>query len=414
MRILAVAELYPWPAVDGYRQRLEHMLGGLASAGTVDLFSLAPVDGAPSQPPPIDGLGEVVTSPTVHLPSGEWMRTWVRSDAPRRLLTFDWTEARRELAAWGPEPDVVWYSLLDTWVAVGDLFPHAASIVDFDNLENLHMRLRRRRPPRFAPGSAVAEKVRGSARWMASRSLDVVDERRWDAGQRRCAEEVDRVVVCSELDVERSGCDNAVAVPNGADRPSGVDTDRTQLRGDVPTMLFVGALDYEPNREAVEWMVREVLPLIRRRLPAAVLRIVGRGAERVDWVAPVAGVDLVGEVDEIRPELDRADVSVVPIRAGAGTRLKVVEALAHHIPLVTTTVGTEGIDVVDAQHGQIADDERTFADACLRLLTDGALRQQMADSGAELFEQRYTWDAIGQRVAELALEVGGEGDRPAS
>jgi glycosyltransferase involved in cell wall biosynthesis len=140
-------------------------------------------------------------------------------------------------------------------------------------------------------------------------------------------------------------------------------------------------------------------------MPAAVLRIVGRGAESVEWVAGVPGVDLVGEVDDLRPELDRADVSVVPIRIGAGTRLKVVEALAHRIPLVTTTVGTEGIDVVDGEHGLVADDERGFADACLRLLADGTERQRLADRGAELFEASYTWDAITSRVASIASGV---------
>ena len=405
MRILAVAELYPWPAIDGYRQRLEHMLAGLSRAGTVDLFALAPAEGDAAQPPADSAVAQLVTAPTVLRPTGEWMRSWPGSEQPRRMLGFDWTEARRELAAWDPQPDVIWYSLLDTWVAVSDLFPNVPAVVDFDNLENIHMLLRRRTLPQFAPGAPVLAKARASARWAASRSMDLVDERRWDRLQRRCAADVANVVVCSGLDVARSGCGNAVAVPNGADAPADVDADRRPLRGDAPTMLFVGALDYEPNTDAVDWMVRDVLPLVRRRMPEAVLRIVGRGAERVAWVADRAGVDLVGEVDEIRPALDGADVSIVPIRVGAGTRLKVVEALAHRIPLVTTTVGTEGIEVQDGTHGLIADDERSFADACLRLLSDGEERQRLSEAGAALFEDRYTWDAIGERVAALAASV---------
>ncbi|MGI9577049.1 MAG: hypothetical protein ACR2OH_02485, partial [Microthrixaceae bacterium] len=160
MRILAVAELYPWPAIDGYRQRLEHMLAGLARAGTVDLFALAPADADLDSPPKSAAIETLVTAPTVMRSSSDWMKQWVRSERPRRMLGIDWTEARRELAAWGPEPDVVWYSLLDTWMAVGDLFPNAGAVVDFDNLENIHMRLRRRQPPQFAPGSAATEKVR--------------------------------------------------------------------------------------------------------------------------------------------------------------------------------------------------------------------------------------------------------------
>ena len=170
-------------------------------------------------------------------------------------------------------------------------------------------------------------------------------------------------------------------------------------------MLFVGLLGYEPNSEAVEWMVREVLPIIRAHHPEAVFRIVGRGSDRVRWVAEMPGVELVGEVPEIASELACADVSVVPIRVGAGTRLKVIEAMANRLPIVTTTVGCEGIDLVDGEHALIADDSRRFADACLRLLGGADLRRRLADAAESLFEDRYTWKAIGEQVAALAEEV---------
>ena len=194
-----------------------------------------------------------------------------------------------------------------------------------------------------------------------SRGFDLVDERRWDRTQRACAAAVDHVVVCSSLDLRRSNCPNAVVVGNGASAPEQVESDRSKLRGEHPTMFFVGALDYEPNTEAVEWFVREVLPPLRARVPSARVRIVGRGAERVGWVAEVPGVDLVGPVEDLQAEIARADVSIVPIRVGAGTRLKVVEALANHLPLVTTTVGCEGIEVTDGVDALIADDAAEFA-----------------------------------------------------
>ncbi|HLU41960.1 MAG TPA: glycosyltransferase family 4 protein, partial [Microthrixaceae bacterium] len=236
-------------------------------------------------------------------------------------------------------------------------------------------------------------------------AFDVVDERRFDRLQRRAAASVDRVVVCSELDRQRSGVANAVVVPNGCDAPEDPVLDRTSLRGEVPTFLFVGALDYEPNTEAVEWFVREVLPLLRAEVPDARVRIVGRGADRVAWVAGVPGVDLVGPVEVLDDELRAADVSIVPIRVGAGTRLKVVEALANRLPLVTTTVGCEGIDLRNGHDALIEDDAAGFAAACARLAVDGALRQRLADAGAELFERRYDWQLIEGEVADLAREV---------
>ena len=128
-------------------------------------------------------------------------------------------------------------------------------------------------------------------------------------------------------------------------------------------------------------------------------------------VAAEPGVELVGSVADLQAELSRADVSIVPIRVGAGTRLKVVEALANRLPLVTTTVGCEGIDVVDGVHALVADDAADFAAACVRLAGDGELRQRLADAGHELFAGRYDWDRIESDVAALATEVVSSGGR---
>ncbi len=117
------------------------------------------------------------------------------------------------------------------------------------------------------------------------------------------------------------------------------------------------------------------------------------------------GVDLVGPVEDLQAELGRADVAIVPIRVGAGTRLKVVEALANHLPLVTTTVGCEGIDVTDDVSARLADDAEGFAAACVELLGDPGARQRLADAGAALFAERYEWSAIQADVAALAGRV---------
>jgi polysaccharide biosynthesis protein PslH len=404
-----VAEQYPWPAGDGYRQRLDHMIRGLAAVGEVEVHSLYLEGTAEAEPPPVDG----VTAPRVvraRIAGGAGARaaTWLRDDMPRRMVGPDWSAVRssieESLSERGPF-DLVWFSHVETWRRVHDLLRGVPSVADFDNLENLALRLRRRIPPRSAPGSGPLARARTLLRWGGSRTLDLVDERRWDRLQQQCAAEVDRVVVCSELDVVRSGCSNAVVVPNGSEAPPGAVTDRRRLRGAVPTFLFVGALDYEPNAEAVEWFVRDVFPHVRRRVPEARLRLVGRGRSNVAWVADEPGVELVGAVDDIAVELRGADVSLVPIRVGAGTRLKVVEALANRIPLVTTTVGCEGIDVTDGLDALIEDGPEDFADACVRLAGDGGLRQRIADAGARLFDGRYEWARIEEHVARLASEV---------
>jgi len=407
VRTLVVAEQYPWPARDGYRQRLHHLVAGLARAGEVEVLALHRPGTAAPDDPPIEGV-EARAFPVGGDPGiREWGPRWVRGDMPRRVLAPDWTQLGEHLAQRCASGgiDLVWYSHVDTWWGTHAFVTGVPAILDFDNLEHLALRLRRRIPPRFPPGSGPGRRAAVVGRWALSRAFDLVDERRFDRLQRRAAGEVERVVVCSELDRERSGCPNAVVVPNGCDAPADPVSDRTPLRGEVPTFLFVGALDYEPNTEAVEWFVREVLPLLRAEVPDARVRIVGRGADRVAWVAGVPGVDLVGPVEVLDDELRAADVSIVPIRVGAGTRLKVVEALANRLPLVTTTVGCEGIDLRNGHDALIEDDAAGFAAACARLAVDGALRQRLADAGAELFERRYDWQLIEGEVADLAREV---------
>ena len=380
------------------------MLAGLAAAGTTELFCLTDARSERAEPA-LEGLGRVVTAPRVERSAKQWAGDWIRGGQPRRMLSIDWREAHRELGAWAPEVDLVWYSHIDSWAAVSDLYPDTPSIVDFDNLENLLLRLRRRTAPRMDATSGVLGAASEVARWAMSRSFDLVDERRWTEVQRHCSNDVDRVVVCSPLDVQRSGLDNAVVVPNGAGANPSADPDRTRLRGGEPTMTFVGALDYEPNTDAVEWFVSSVYPLIRARVPDVQFRVVGRGAEHVSVDKRTPGLVFTGPVEDLDAELALTDVSVVPIRLGAGTRLKVIEAMAGHLPLVTTTVGCEGIDLMHRDEALIADDPRRFADACLRLMSEGALRQRLADNAAALFERRYRWESIEESVGELATEI---------
>ena len=407
MRTLVVAEAYPWPVVDGYTQRLSQIVGGLSLAGPVDLVTLERPGSAPPAESPWPGVERVLSVPAgAERRAGDWFGEWVRGPAPRRVLGTDWRALRDRLPGWSTGAyDLVWCSHVHTWWPLRDLFPDAPVVVDYDNLEHLAVRLRRSQGPGSVPGSGALGRLRSLGRWAAAQVADAVDERRWERLQHRVAAEVDRVVVCSDLDAGRAGVANVAVVPNGAEPVADPRVDRTRLAGEHPTLGFVGALDYQPNTDAVGWFAREVLPIVRTHHPGVRFRVVGRGADRLGWIRECPGVELVGAVGDVRPELDRTDVAVVPIRVGAGTRLKVVEALAHHLPLVTTTVGAEGIDVVDGRTALVADDPQRFADACLQLLEEPELRQRLADAGADLFASAYAWPDIRARVADLAVEV---------
>lgn len=216
---------------------------------------------------------------------------------------------------------------------------------------------------------------------------DRSDDARLAAAERRAARDRRASVVCvSERDARLLGVD-AVVVPNGADVPPVT----TEVRADGD-LLFVGAMDYPPNREAVEWWAGEVW---RDGLPP--LTVAGRNAGALP---PLPGVKVVGEVESVAPLLERAALVVVPLHSGGGTRLKVLEAFAAGRPVLSTTKGVEGLDVDGAC--VIADDPASFGAAVTRLLGDLPRRRALAAAGRTVAEH-HAWGPLGERFAEAVL-----------
>ena len=186
--------------------------------------------------------------------------------------------------------------------------------------------------------------------------------------------------------------------------PNGVDVDYfrpgTEER-DSASIVFNGVLDYRPNLDAALFLIEEVLPLVRAELPEASVTIVGRGdpAELSRRHGP--NVEATGEVPDVRPYLQQAAVVAVPIRAGSGTRFKVVEGLAVAAPMVSTAVGCEGIGVRDGEHLLVADSAEDFAAAVVRLLRDRELGRKLGTAGRRFVEDEYSWESAGARLESL-------------
>lgn len=394
MRVLCVAEVYAWPPTDGYRLRLANLVDGLRQLGDVDVLVVDREPPHSAQLAPPEGV-RVLRIESLATEVRSWPRRWLTSWMPRRLVSWDDTTVLPAARAWlAASYDLVYFEHVDAWVRFRSL-SDAPCIVDFDNLENLYARsLLDRRPT----------ELKALARWVPQAAFRWEEGRRWDRLQRRAAADAGAVLVCSELDIARSNCVNAVVVANGAE-PNVLVVDHRSLVADAPGFGFLGLLSYPPNTDAARWFATEVFPLVRRRLPDATFRIVGRNPESIADLAMCPGVTVVGEVTDPGAELAATDVSVVPIRFGAGTRLKVIEALANGLPCVSTTIGAEGLDVTAGHDLLIADSAADFADACVRLVGDIELRVSLIDHGRSTWEQRYTWRAIQARLAELGRAV---------
>jgi glycosyltransferase involved in cell wall biosynthesis len=166
-------------------------------------------------------------------------------------------------------------------------------------------------------------------------------------------------------------------------------------------LLFVGTLGYEPNADAARFFCRQVLPLVRPAAPQGVrLSIVGAGAPpTLRALEEAPEVRLVGAVPDVAEWYDRADAVIAPIRAGGGTRIKVLEAFRARRPLVSTSIGVEGLEVRAEEHVLIGDSPAEFAAQCARLIAEPRLAEGLRERGFALFLARYTTEAVLTRVA---------------
>ena len=185
--------------------------------------------------------------------------------------------------------------------------------------------------------------------------------------------------------------------------PTGVDTTYFAPLPATPErpahLVFTGSMDWLPNEDGMLFFVREVLPLVRQQEPSVTLSIVGRApTAAVARLAQEPGIEVTGRVDDVRPHVAAGGVYIVPLRIGGGTRLKIFEAMAMGRPVVSTTIGAEGLPVRDGEHIHIADEPQAFADAVLRLIRDGRERRRIGSAARDLVVSGYDWSAA---AAEL-------------
>jgi glycosyltransferase involved in cell wall biosynthesis len=402
MRALVVADNVPWPPLGGGLVRLAQVVEAVASAADLDLFILHNQDLTKVEVPPtvpvlrVTGVQNPRTSSTAR-----WRMEWaahrglpvevvmVRADRAPGIALRDWAR---------PPYDVVWFSTARSyeWLGRPELGP---TIVDLDNLEDVKARLR---------AQLLADEVRGSSRRSSVRSRFAwyqvrLNARDWRGFQRSVATQVERVVIASDLDATRSGLPNVAVIPNTYPRPERPLGDPAASK--PPVVLFQGNLCYPPNIDAVQWLAKEIAPLIRAAVPAAEVRLVGRPGKNVTQLHRPGVLTVVGEVPSMEGELARAAVAVVPIRYGSGTRIKILESFAHRVPVVSTTLGAEGLDVEDGVHLLLADDPKELAAATVRLLGDRDLRIRLCDAAEERYLDRYDGRLADQAVRRLVEEV---------
>lgn len=416
-KVLFLAHLLPWPLEGGGQIKSYHTLRALSERYDVRMVALIRRREESKylrnlQPLCVDGIdllklernrltnpyhavgsllsgrSFVVSRDTIAFPFP--FRAWHRRER-RASVPHDYIgRIYRYRAVWTSPPDAVHVDHLQMAQFLASFLPASANptiVLDQHNVEHRIIR-------RIAESPGTNPLMRGFAgiEWPKLRDFEIAAMRRAD-------------VTLAVSDADRDAF--VSLAPDLADKvvtvPIGVDTDYftvAERRPDAQTILSIGTMSWLPNVDAMRWFVSEILPLIRAKKPGAHVCIVGANPaiQVVALGKRDPAVVISGTVPDVRPYAKECGVFVVPLRSGSGVRVKILNALAMGLPVVSTRIGAEGIAVTHGENILIADTPHQFADAVCRVLHDRAFADRLGANGRALVEEKYTWDAVGKRL----------------
>jgi glycosyltransferase involved in cell wall biosynthesis len=271
-----------------------------------------------------------------------------------------------------------------------ELAPHLPRIVSRQKPDHLHYR-----------EMALARP------WGLEKALDFLEAAKLRRYERDKMPLYEAFLACTEADAAIIGRDapgrRGLVIPNGADLSTFIPS--AGPRPERPILLYVGAMHYYPNIDAVQYFFGSMYERIRQAVPDVQVQIVGHAPpDEIQQLASLPGVEVTGSVPDMRPYYEKAMVFVLPLRLGGGTRLKIVEAMAMGVPIVSTSVGAEGLDVHSGENVLLADDPENFVAGVFRLLADADLRQRIG-RGGQLLARRYDWQELTKPFVDLAETV---------
>lgn len=397
MRILFLTQVLPFPLDAGPKVRAYYVLRHLAERHEVTLVSFVRSTDSTAALDHLRHLcAEVYTQP---MPRSRLQdaRHWARSLITNQpfLIARDWAPAMADLIAGlvnGARPfdaihaDQLWMAPYARWArqSVRGADHRPSIVLDQHNAVYLI-------PQRMADGNRNAL-LRGLL-WHESDKLA-----RYEAGICR---QFDDVVWVTQEDfraVARQAAGTGLPLPNSAQIPICVDPTASPAlvrQAGAQRVTFIGGLHYPPNAEGIRWFAKHVFPSVVAQNPAAVLTVIGKQPPNLHNLGiPDANLDVTGYVADPTPYLTTTGAFVVPIHAGGGMRVKILEGWMWGLPVVSTTIGAEGIRYRDGENLLLADTPDSFAATVVRLLREPVLNATIAAAGRTWVEQHYNWRTI--------------------
>lgn len=390
MRVLSLQHLFPLPLDSGGKIKSYHMLKALA--GRHDLRAVAYVRNE-QELSMLSDLRQICPVDTIYLKRGKlrYFSDLISSLLARRsfIVARDFRAEMRFAVSNCIEqfkPDVIHIDHLQMAQFVDFDGPYRI-VLDNHNVESVIIKRVKK------TASDIAQRLYATLEWPKLRKyeLDVCN---------RC----DRVIVVSNEDkATLLGLDSRLT--NVESVPIGVDINHYQLiprKNDSKNILSIGTMYWPPNIDSMLYFCREILPLIKNDIPGCTLTIAGqRPVDAIKLLARDPAISVTGYVEDDRLVAHNCGVFVVPLRSGSGVRVKILNALAMGLPVVSTSVGAEGLDVVNGKHLLIADSPRDFADAVKKVLGDNDLSRKLGYNGRELVCAKYSWERVGEQLLSL-------------
>jgi glycosyltransferase involved in cell wall biosynthesis len=393
MNILFATPYVPAPPNFGGARRMYELIRGVGQLDTIQTLSLVgPGDAIASAEMEIGPVIPVPVPVTARMaPDRQRRLAQLRSLASRHSFQYQITHVNRfqaaldQLTASGEVHLVQFeFSQMGSYMVRG-----IPSVLDVHNIEHDVLR-------QMAQSGSPARRLFNQLEYRRFRREEI------DAWRRAtcCIATSARDAATIERQIDRP----VPVIPNGVDLDYFDIPPPSDNRG--LEIVFTGAMRYRPNAEGAVWFAEQILPLIQRERPDAHFSVVGADPPAaVRALADRAGVTITGTVDDVRPWLQAAQIVVVPLLSGGGTRLKLLEAFASGRPVVSTRIGAEGIDASDNRELLIADEPAAFAHAVLTLAREPDLRARLTGAARELVRARYQWSAISAQLREVHGDV---------
>lgn len=403
MDILVLSPWFPYPPDNGSRLRAFHLIRVLAEKGHhIRLVTGVQDDSPRTIPEEVRSRCEqVVAVPWRWYDGGKksgplgGVRALL-SPVPRSVLETNNPPLQAAVAtAWEQSPDAVLAFELGMDTFLPEAFGRVPVLLDQVEVSAA------RRVYHTASGAA---RLRHGITWAKASRYWRERLRRYDA--LTAVSDAEAAAVRNVLNARKEGDAPPVhVVPNGVDVGAYASP---RIAGNIMPgrLIYNGSLSYAPNRDAVHWFVREILPRVSVRVPEVHLMVTGRcSADEAAELARNPRVHLTGYLPDLRPALVEAAACVVPLRSGGGTRLKILEAWAAGVPVAATGIGASGLEGEHGVHYLRADTVEELADATTRLLTEDNLGFNLARNARSLVEARYDWSAIGTQLSGMLKET---------